>query len=670
MLQSNINNKGYQDFQTKITILTRLIEQHLKVVKDIKNATQENNLICLKEIVQSTNFKVMVLGEFKRGKSTFINSLLGDDILPSYSWPCTAIINEVKYGDEKKAVLYYRQYDDRSVSKPPKEIPVDEIEDYVVIKDDDHTQKNKESLYEKLELFWPLQLCKNNVEIIDSPGLNEDRARQQVTETYLTKVDAILLVLACDQLFSESEQNIVKSKLIPLGHTDIFFICNRINLIAKKEVELVKQRATNRLFSFDGLSSRRIFFINALGALESKVENNIEGIEQSGISQLELELQKFLTNERGRVKILRPSQELKNSLREARKDVGNQRNMLNTNTEELEKRYKSAQEPLENLQNKRKNIVQNLSNKIKDTEQILSAKTKSFCQELVPKLEKLSLEYKLENGIKLLFTDPRPSIEAAIKEISSFLEGEIEKEFLAWQKTELEPLMSVKMQQIKESLDFDAAEFIQRIDNLSLEISGLDISSLSISKEDVGVRDISAVERVLSAGGALLMGGVAGIGSATIGATFGYQEMLKSLIPQILIGVAGLIFLGLNPITLIPMLIAGVVQGKFMEGGLEKKIKEEVGKKFSEKFKESRSDIIDKVVNGVGVELEKVKDAVNKGLGVEIDNVSQQVNNVLAEKQKGKVEVDKRLKLLVTLEEDINEIDRQLDDLITHVATS
>jgi ribosome biogenesis GTPase A len=146
---------------------------------------QVANLINLQSIVQSTNFKVMILGEFKRGKSTFINALLGEEILPAFATPCTAIINEVKWGERQRAVLHFNQVDGQE-KKEPKEIPVDEIEEYVVIKEDvDQSQAINESPYEKLELFWPLELCKDRVEIIDSPGLNEHKTRQQVTESYL-----------------------------------------------------------------------------------------------------------------------------------------------------------------------------------------------------------------------------------------------------------------------------------------------------------------------------------------------------------------------------------------------------------------------------------------------------------------------------------------------------
>src|SRR5271165_4842815 len=52
-------------------------------------------------------FRVLVLGEFKRGKSTLINALLGEPILPANVTPTTAVLTVVKYGEERRAIVHY-----------------------------------------------------------------------------------------------------------------------------------------------------------------------------------------------------------------------------------------------------------------------------------------------------------------------------------------------------------------------------------------------------------------------------------------------------------------------------------------------------------------------------------------------------------------------------------
>src|SRR5579871_4213508 len=50
--------------------------------------------------LQSRHFTLLVLGEFKRGKSTLINRLLGADVLPVGAAPTTAVVTRVAYGEE------------------------------------------------------------------------------------------------------------------------------------------------------------------------------------------------------------------------------------------------------------------------------------------------------------------------------------------------------------------------------------------------------------------------------------------------------------------------------------------------------------------------------------------------------------------------------------------
>lgn len=164
------DNQGYELFFKKRETLEKIIRQQLVFLNALDMKGWVDTINNLQKRVESDNFKVLVVGEFKRGKSTFINALLGEEILPSYAKPCTAIINEIKWGETRRAMLHFNN-DENENNKPPQEIPIDEVEEYVVIKDGvDQKQAIHDTPYEKVEIFWDLDLCKNGVEIIDSPG--------------------------------------------------------------------------------------------------------------------------------------------------------------------------------------------------------------------------------------------------------------------------------------------------------------------------------------------------------------------------------------------------------------------------------------------------------------------------------------------------------------------
>ncbi|MEJ1932719.1 dynamin family protein, partial [Nostoc sp. NIES-2111] len=52
-------------------------------------------------------FRLLVLGDMKRGKSTFLNALIGENLLPSDVNPCTAVLTVLRYGPEKKVTIHF-----------------------------------------------------------------------------------------------------------------------------------------------------------------------------------------------------------------------------------------------------------------------------------------------------------------------------------------------------------------------------------------------------------------------------------------------------------------------------------------------------------------------------------------------------------------------------------
>ena len=74
--------------------------------------------------MDSDRFSIAIVGEFKRGKSTFINALLGADILPTDVLPCSATLNRVTYGLNKHVVIDFKDGKTQTV-------PYDKLSDYV-----------------------------------------------------------------------------------------------------------------------------------------------------------------------------------------------------------------------------------------------------------------------------------------------------------------------------------------------------------------------------------------------------------------------------------------------------------------------------------------------------------------------------------------------------------
>ena len=325
-----LNQEELNRFRIQRERLSSMLSESSEVVSELNMSSASENLGKLSDKVNNDTFKIQVIGTFSNGKSTVINALLGENVLPAYALPTTAVINEVKYGDKKEAILHFRnplpenlpeslsrkalshmqKYNMENI--PPLHIEYGEIEDYVVIPiGTDPKEMLLESPYEKVELFWPLPMLKEGVEIIDSPGLNESATRARVTMDYLSKADAILFVLAADHLCSQDEMEFIENNLNAYGFTDPFFVVNRFDLIREQEKTRMRQFAELKLAEF---STNKIYFISAQQALDGEMTNNSDLYKQSGMGDFVTKLSDFLTKDKGKIKLSQPSRELKRIL--------------------------------------------------------------------------------------------------------------------------------------------------------------------------------------------------------------------------------------------------------------------------------------------------------------------------------------------------------------------
>ena len=657
MVQSSYQQ--YELFQKRQQTLATLIRELEPVLGSLEMSEFQKKLVALEKLVQSDTFKVLVLGEFKRGKSTFINAMLGDEILPAYARPCTAIINEVKWGESKRALLYPAKTG-AALQQEPLEVPVEQLEDYVVIKDD--VREIASSQYDKVELFWPLPLCRSGVEIIDSPGLNEHDIRQKVTMDYLSSVDAVLFVLSCEALAARSELDVIENILKPTGHEDIFFICNRFNMIRSKEKEDIRKYGLSKLACHTNKGEEHVFFISALDGLEGRIDRDDERVSKSGIVEVEQALENFLSREKGKVKILRPARELQMTMSAARRTMPKREAMLKEDLNTLEERVEAAKAPLRRLEIERSQIIDSINNTRRTTRAEVKAAATSFYRDLPQLIPDWVADYDAENTVNFISTEGTVAqAEKLAEEVSAYLSTKVEKELADWQKNTLQPLVMSIVDSLIQKLDEKTSAFVEKVDNLMLRVSG---SSVSI--DSVGVRQIGAIERVLSAAGGFVFGGV---GSAGIGAVFGYQEMAKSILPQVGIAVITIALAGLNPLILIPALASGgFIQGLISTKSTNAKIKEQVGQRFAESLSDSADSRSDAVVKSVDEQLANIQEKLNQGLGREVQSVQEQINSVLAEKKKGKANVDQKIQELSSLGRKLDAIRSELDTLVVEVA--
>lgn len=350
------SNRGYSDFIDDRTVITNALDMIAETIETNKLGEESvKQLRRTKESLQHDAFRMMVVGEFKRGKSTLINALLGEPVLPARVAPCTAIITEVNYSDTPYAMLHYKDKE-----KDPLRISVDEIKDYVIIQDDENdAQSSQPSPYSKVSVYYPLELCKNNVQIVDSPGLNEHKTRTEVAMDFLTQADALIFVLSCQQALSQSELEFLENELGGRDLKNVFFVWNHYDAIidSPEDIKDLQARSRNHLESKVGTSDR-IFYASAREALLGKRKRDDELIERSKLPLLESELESFFVNDRGRVKLSRPLHFAKDTIqRTLAETVPRQRAVLDASVEQLQKVVEQQKPHLEDAEEHYKSIL-------------------------------------------------------------------------------------------------------------------------------------------------------------------------------------------------------------------------------------------------------------------------------------------------------------------------
>ncbi len=169
--------------------------------------------------------RVLVLGEIKQGKSTLINALLGEALLPSGVTPTTGAIVQIVHGDELGRFLIAPDGQRNSL----------EPETFARL------ACGKEDFVGSLLLTTPSPHIPPGVELIDTPGINDlARFRSLISRGELPRGDAIILVLDATQVLKLTEVAFLRDALIALGGTEdtgatLLLALNRIDLVPEPD---------------------------------------------------------------------------------------------------------------------------------------------------------------------------------------------------------------------------------------------------------------------------------------------------------------------------------------------------------------------------------------------------------------------------------------------------
>lgn len=283
-----------------------------------------DHIIETMDVLQREQFEVMVVGEFSNGKSTFINALLKDEVLPASSIPTTAILNKISYAQKEQFEVVYSNGKKEPLTRTdfaefvayPAEKSKERMTSKIVQKMKDQFGKPTH-----IEIGYPTEICRNNIVLIDSPGTNDmDEERVKITDSYIPKSDAAIFLLNAAKIFSASEKSFLQ-RILDADIHKIFFVINFKDILKTEEqFENVRNVVLENMP--EGLTQPKIHFVSAKDALMHFTQQNVDlstlnirqrrrleqqlPYEDTGIVQFEHHLMEFLTYERGLEKLRKP----------------------------------------------------------------------------------------------------------------------------------------------------------------------------------------------------------------------------------------------------------------------------------------------------------------------------------------------------------------------------
>ncbi|MEZ2279121.1 MAG: dynamin family protein [Microcoleus sp.] len=577
--------KKFQEYRQQLNDVCKTLSSSLRDGSDrnVLSPTLAEEVTKVSQRLQSPCFRVAVVGEFSTGKSTLLNALLGEEIQPVRDIPCSGNVTILKYGSQRRVICRYKNGLEEEI--PPaqyqEKASISEEAAYGSYADEIAKSEIAEIVFEHPEL----ELCRYGVEIIDSPGLNEQAERTLITQQVLKTTHAVIFLTNATKVLTEKEQELLLylKKELNYGNNEgagnIFMVVNFFDLLrGEKSRQQVRKRVETIVKSQNLIAGEnRIHFISAQSALEAILEGNENDDYLKYFQGFTDSIEKFLTVERGAIAL--------------QQSAAGMKQIINTGCAELTQKRKILEG----------NLTVSQGDKAKIFEQMAEASGRDVkIRLLANELREESVEEVIESwhewveglGERLIRKSYRWTSEHShmwsqnelTKDYSDQFVRDITQEIEDWASQKVQSILQQNMGDLNSQINEDIYAIRQEFQKFDKQLSSNLVSqfnNLAIAGNLGGIgtsgRGIaSSISQIEDSG---LMGGL-GIGAA--------------------VGTALLFFTGLG---FIGVILGGLAAGAggglglgFLDGdAVKEQIKEKVCDLGFEKFDESSQSIFDKI---------------------------------------------------------------------------
>jgi len=364
----------------------------------------------LAERVSEGRFYVACVGQFKRGKSTLLNALVGRPVLPAGIVPVTTVPTILRYGPSPSARVRFEKAEWM-------EIALSAVEDFV------SEEKNPENAKGVLglEIFLPSPLLSRGMCLVDTPGLGSVFAgNTEATQSFLPQIDAAIVVVGADPPLSGEELQLVET--IGMEVRDLLLVMNKADRTTDMERHAAAEFTRRMLEQRLKRTAPALFEVSALDCLEGR------GPARDWPRLVEA-LERLIEQSRASLIQAATSRGLRRTASQLLEIVREERSALQRPIEESERRIEGMREMLEKVDRAMWDLGHLLSAEQQRLSQILADRQEAFLKPAQARVrhgiaERISTVRGTRNGPKF-----RRAVMHLVQQI-------VREELLPWLKQE------------------------------------------------------------------------------------------------------------------------------------------------------------------------------------------------------------------------------------------
>lgn len=385
---------------------------------------------------------VLFCGEFKRGKSSLVNAIIGTELCPTDIGIATSVVTTIKYGAVKKAVRYYGNLLENADSLKSEEIEWEDIDKYTM---GDVLEIDNTIL---VELSYPSPFLINGITIIDTPGIGGLDPRHAIlTHMALPKADVIVFVTDAGEPLTQSELEFYESKVLSCGKRNVVLV-NKSDILT---ADTLATHVSNTKLQLAKLGGPEVIPVSAkCWELYSKLEENdfllssnkdavlagitseVETFKKTQYkkyrdmliaeiddvySAISLEIQQLKKDSNDKIKVVEDLQRQQAALSKFRGDLNNPTSQIRLQINSI---FEDARNEVQNLISHDGTLLTSTEfDALLESERGLENEGKWFVAQINDRLQKLSR--KVDSRIESAFEEISESIE---KEITNVMDAE------------------------------------------------------------------------------------------------------------------------------------------------------------------------------------------------------------------------------------------------------